>query len=55
MSDASQFRFLPQFLGLTVIYEMSVFDFKSKTVWGNTLHFNVLRGKVLVLMNVASK
>ena len=34
---------------------MSFFDFKSKTVWGNTVSFDSLSEKVVMLMNVASQ
>ena len=35
--------------------KMSFFDFKSKTIWGNTVSFDSLSEKVVMLMNVASQ
>ena len=35
--------------------KMSFFDFKSKTIWGNTVNFESFSEKVVMLINVASQ
>lgn len=35
-------------------FQMSLFDFKAKDIDGNTFDFSTLKGKVCLVVNVAS-